>query len=88
MLLQDASFAWGARDSTDDEHAGEAKRATEARPQRSSSTVRGWALAQSSVVLRDLTLAIPQRSLTAIVGDIGSGKRPYSCYVPGMLAHK
>ena len=76
MLLQDASFAWGARNSTDDEHAGEAKRAAEARPQPSCSTVRGWALAQSSAVLRDLTLAIPQGSLTDIVGDIGSGKHP------------
>ena len=56
-----------------------AKRAAEARPQPSSSTVRGWALAQSSVVLRGLTLAIPQRSLTAVVGDIGSGKHLFSC---------
>ena len=78
MLLQDASFAWGARDSADSEHADEAKRAAEARHQPSSFTVRGWALAQSSAVLRELTLAIPQGSLTAIVGDIGSGERPES----------
>ena len=76
VLLQDASFAWGARDSSDGEHADEAKRAAEARHQPSSSTMHGWALAQSSVVLRELTLAIPQRSLTAIVGDIGSGEHP------------
>ena len=78
VLLQDASFAWGARNGADGEHADEAKRAAEARHQPSSSTVRGWALAQSSAVLRELTLAIPQSSLTAIVGDIGSGEHPYS----------
>lgn len=78
VLLQDASFAWGARDGADDKHADEAKRAAEARHQPSSSTVRGWALAQSSAVLRELTLAIPQGSLTAVVGDIGSGKHQKS----------
>ena len=68
VLLQDASFAWGPCEADGDERAEEAKRPA-------SATVRGWALAQSSGnVLRELSLAVPQGSLTAIVGDIGSGQ--------------
>ena len=68
VLLQDASFAWAtqAKDSAEDSHADKAK-------QPASAPMRGWALAQSRDVLRVLSLAIPQGSLTAIVGDIGSG---------------
>ena len=52
VLLQDASFAWGVREGADeDRHADKAK-------QPSSASVRGWALAQSKDVLRDLSLAI------------------------------
>lgn len=73
VLLQDASFAWAAQDADEDEGADMAKQAHRA------TSVRGWALAQSSEVLRDLSLAIPQGGLTAIVGDIGSGKHPFCC---------
>ena len=68
VLLQDASFAWAtqADAAEEDSHADEAKRPV-------SAPVRGWALAQNRDVLRELSLAIPQGSLTAIVGDIGSG---------------
>ena len=70
VLLQDTSFAWGPCESDGDERAEEAKRSA-------SATIRGWALAQSSSnVLRELSLAVPQGSLTAIVGDIGSGQLP------------
>ena len=70
VLLQDASFAWGACESDGDERAEEAKRPA-------SATICGWALVQSSSnVLRELSLAVPQGSLTAIVGDIGSGQLP------------
>ena len=72
VLLQDASFAWGVREGADeDKQADKAK-------QPSSASVRGWALAQSKDVLRDLSLAIPQGSLTAIVGDIGSGDESHT----------
>jgi len=79
VLLQDAFFAWGVRESADeDKQADKAK-------QPSSASVRGWALAQSKDVLRDLSLVIPQGSLTAIVGDIGSGEQSHtrtSCHEP------
>ena len=71
MLLQDASFAWATQAAADEEsHADTAKRP-------GSAPERGWALGQSQDVLRELSLAIPQGSLTAIVGDIGSGEHAF-----------
>ncbi len=72
VLLQDASFAWATQaNAEEDSHADEAK-------QPVSAPVRGWALAQNRDVLRELSLAVPQGSLTAIVGDIGSGEHAHT----------
>lgn len=74
VLLQDASFAWATQadaDADEDSRADEAERPA-------SAPARGWALSQSRDVLRELSLAIPQDSLTAIVGDIGSGEHAHT----------
>ena len=75
VLLQDASFAWATQaDATEGSHADEAKRPA-------SAPARGWALSQSRDVLQELSLAIPQGSLTAIVGDIGSGEHAHPAHL-------
>ena len=72
VLLQDASFTWATpANAAEDGQADEAKRPA-------SAPARGWALSQSREVLRDLSLAIPQGGLTAIVGDIGSGEHAHA----------
>ena len=72
VLLQDACFAWAAQaNATEGSQADEAK-------QPASAPACGWALSHSRDVLRELSLAIPQGGLTAIVGDIGSGDHAHA----------